>query len=294
MVNYSDIFPLTTTVTSTIFEGLTWEDKSANFTATAGKGYICSPSARLIVTLPSNPQVNDTIGFMLKTGTKILFTTSDKISGNLLATNYAKEVTPKYLMVKLTYSGSTNGWTWDSSYNSFIKDGYLTGTTLNYTSTSSLNGVINYIGTNRNTSGFSNPLDSGLITVFLTTGTQITPSAYFDQSPTSAPGNAPLSGLQSNMDNGIKILFKQGTYLTPTKVAVRVSTTGAYTISLEGIRWDDTTSWLADVSVSAWVTTWLVFNCSTTEEFKGLYFHTYNFRQITLFEIEAWGIYYGY
>ena len=89
----------------------TWESKSADFTAAAGKGYFCDTSSNTItVTLPS-PTINDTIRFLDATGTfdsynlTVLYGSS-KIQGASANLTVATERAG----FALVYYNSTQGW----------------------------------------------------------------------------------------------------------------------------------------------------------------------------------------
>jgi len=89
----------------------TWESKSADFTAAAGKGYFCDTSSNTItVTLPS-PTINDTIRFLDATGTfdsynlTVLYGSS-KIQGASANLTVATERAG----FALVYYNATQGW----------------------------------------------------------------------------------------------------------------------------------------------------------------------------------------
>ena len=292
MVNYSDIFPLSGGGNS-ILNGLTWEEKNTDFTAVTGKGYFCSPSTKLLITLPSSPQINDTVGLVLVGGNNIDFISTDKINGNFLATDYGKRISQKYLIFKLSYSGPTNGWTWNSMYDSYIVNSYIgNGTLLTYSSTSTLDGMVRWLGTNKGQSAFTNPHPS-LITAFLSTGTSISIPAYFDRDINTSTGGV-LGNLPAGVNNGIKIFLPSTNTITPTKIGIYYqAATSANPIIVDGIKNDESLVTIGQVTIGAWSSGWALFTYSGNEEFKGFYFHSIDFRQLTICEIEAWGIFYG-
>lgn len=299
MANYSDIFPLTTTVTTANLEALIWESKTADFTAIAGKGYICSPSAMLTITLPSNPQVNDTVGFLLKSGEKVLFTSTDKINGSVPASGYGKEVNQKYLMVKLTYSGATNGWVWDSLYNSYIKEGYAgSAKLLPYTSTSNLNGMVDWIGTSKGTQAFSSPANSftmvGKTSTVGNTDPTFNNGYLIMDKATSSGATITNPGLtNTSSDVGPLITFPAGMTLIPTVIAFHINATSPWTAFLEGQKTDGTFETIGSVYATTNSTEWRLFTYSGSSEFKALYLHGVYFYYANTREFEAWGTFFG-
>ena len=89
----------------------TWESKSADFTAAAGKGYFCDTSSNDIdVTLPS-PTIGDTIRFLDATGT---FDTNDLTilngSSKIQGASANLDISTERAGFALVYYNSTHGW----------------------------------------------------------------------------------------------------------------------------------------------------------------------------------------
>src|SRR6056300_391660 len=93
--------------------GISWvtDDKTVNFTATAGEGYfVNNTSAAITVTLPSSPSAGDEVSIVDYAGTadtnNITVTSSDNINGAAddLAINYNRGV------VSMVYVDATQGW----------------------------------------------------------------------------------------------------------------------------------------------------------------------------------------
>ena len=89
----------------------TWESKSADFTAAAGKGYFCDTSSNDIdVTLPS-PTIGDTIRFLDATGT---FDTNDLTilngSSKIRGASANLDVSTERAGFALVYYNATQGW----------------------------------------------------------------------------------------------------------------------------------------------------------------------------------------
>jgi len=125
MVNYSSIFPLSGGGGGSI-AGFEWSEKTADFTAEANKAYYCDTAlGNILLTLPSNPSPGDEVAFLLIGANKLNFTTTDKIKGAALATDFVKQTSQQYLMVVLFYVDVTTGWNWDSRYDSYIGNGYV-------------------------------------------------------------------------------------------------------------------------------------------------------------------------
>lgn len=296
MANYSDIFPLTGG-NSTIAGMTSQGTKSADFTAVANSIYEITASCKM--TLPSSPSTNDKVGFFLTSTANFDITSTDKFNGSYLATDYVKRVTQLYVIVVLTYSGSTNGWTWDSRDNNFIANQYTgTGIIIPYTSTNTLNGVINYIGTASNTTSYSNPVPS-LITV--SAASQVSGGVYISGSSGAITDkdtstSFAVQGVSSTGDNvGVKVSLPTGKLLIPTVIAVYLQDVGSggFTLSLDGIKNDNSVEQIGSVNVQNLTTQWHLFSYSGTNSFKTLYFHGVYFYYSRPREFEAWGLYIG-
>jgi hypothetical protein len=96
--------------------------RSTDFTATANSIYDITASCKM--TLPSNPSIGDRVAFILATNALFDITAPDKIDGKILAVDFAKRVQVTGVWFVWTYSGSTNGWTWNSIYTSSIGEVY--------------------------------------------------------------------------------------------------------------------------------------------------------------------------
>lgn len=91
--------------------GTTWESKSADFTAAAGRGYFCDTSSNDIdVTLPSGV-IGDTIRFLDVAGT---FDTNDLTilygSSKIQGASANLDVTTERAGLALVYYNATHGW----------------------------------------------------------------------------------------------------------------------------------------------------------------------------------------
>jgi hypothetical protein len=104
---------------SSSIAGLTLQGtKSTDFTATANLIYEITASCKM--TLPSSPSTNDKIAFFLTSTANFDISSTNKINGSVLATDYVYRVTQLYVIIVLTYSGSTNGWIWESRDNAYL------------------------------------------------------------------------------------------------------------------------------------------------------------------------------
>lgn len=297
-IKYSDIFPLSVSGGSSSIAGLTSQGtKSTDFTSSPNSLYEITASC--VMTLHSNPTVGDKVGFILTSTVNFDITSTDKFNGFFLATDYTKRVTQLYAIIVLTYSGATNGWVWESRDNSYITDGYTgEGVILPYTSTNTLDGVINWIGTNGGLNAYSNPCPS-LVTV---TGRSTTypnnvitvsnPQNLFDKNQTTYPT---VSGLTSTSnDVGVVINFPTGRTLIPTTLVARFTTVwnNGATLVWEGIKNDNSFEVLASTNIPQYFETWSVLNYSGNGSFKAFYVHgTRSFYDNYLNEIEVWGLY---
>ena len=98
----------------TALAGLTWDNsvKTANFTAVASKGYfVNTTSAAVVVTLPSSPQIGDTLQLVDYAGTFSTYNLeidpgSEKINGS---TDH-KFLTGVREGASLTFTDATQGW----------------------------------------------------------------------------------------------------------------------------------------------------------------------------------------
>ena len=124
MVLDSSVFPLS--AGSSNIAGFTWEEKTTDFTATSNKAYYCDTALdNILLTLSSLPNNGDEIGLLIIGNNKVRIATTDKVKGNLLQTDYVKEIGENYLLIILTYVDATTGWDWDTRYNSYISDKYV-------------------------------------------------------------------------------------------------------------------------------------------------------------------------
>jgi hypothetical protein len=96
--------------------------RSTDFTATANSIYDITASCRM--TLPSNPSIGDRVAFILTTNALFDITAPDKIDGEVLVVDLVKRVQVTGVWFVWTYSGTTNGWVWNSAYNSSIGEIY--------------------------------------------------------------------------------------------------------------------------------------------------------------------------
>lgn len=124
MVNYSAIFP--TGGGSANIAGFEWAEKTTDFTAEANKAYYCDTAlGDILMELPSNPAPGDEVAFLLIGANKLNITTTDKIKGSALATDFVKQTGQQYLLFVLFYVDSTTGWNWDARYDSYIGNAYI-------------------------------------------------------------------------------------------------------------------------------------------------------------------------
>ena len=106
---------------STSIAGMTSQGtRSANFTATANSIYEITASCRM--TLPSNPSTGDRVAFILTSSAIFEITAPDKIDGKVLSGIFVKQTMLTDVWFVWTYSGSTNGWIWNSIYNLGISE----------------------------------------------------------------------------------------------------------------------------------------------------------------------------
>jgi hypothetical protein len=104
---------------SSSIAGLTLQGtKSTSFTAVANSIYEITASCKM--TLSSSPSTNDKIAFFLTSTANFDISSTNKINGSVLATDYVYRVKQLYVIVVLTYSGSTNGWIWESRDNAYF------------------------------------------------------------------------------------------------------------------------------------------------------------------------------
>jgi hypothetical protein len=97
--------------------------RSTDFTATANSIYDITASCRM--TLPSNPSIGDRVAFILTSNAIFDITSTDRIDGRVLATDFVRRVQVTGIWFVWTYSGSTNGWIWNSVYTSSIGEVYV-------------------------------------------------------------------------------------------------------------------------------------------------------------------------
>lgn len=126
MLKFSELYPLSVGGGSTNIAGFEWAEKTADFTAEANKAYYCDTAlGNILMTLPSSPTNGDEVAFLFLGVNKLRVTTTSKIKGNLLATDYVKKVAQNYLLFIFEYIDSTTGWSWDTRYDSYITDAYI-------------------------------------------------------------------------------------------------------------------------------------------------------------------------
>lgn len=101
-------------IVNTNFQGI----KSAAFTASANSSYEITASCKM--TLLNNPTIGDKVAFWLTSTANFDISSTNKINGSVLATDYVYRVKQLYVIVVLTYSGSTNGWIWESRDNAYL------------------------------------------------------------------------------------------------------------------------------------------------------------------------------
>jgi len=97
--------------------------RSADFTATANSIYDITASCKM--TLPSNPSIGDRVAFILTSNAIFDITAPDKIDGEVLVVDLVKRVQVTDVWFVWTYSGTTNGWTWNSIYTLSISEVYV-------------------------------------------------------------------------------------------------------------------------------------------------------------------------
>lgn len=222
--------------------GFTWETKTSDFTAQVGKGYFCEPVDKLLFTLPSNPSVNDKVAIVLITGNKINITSLDKFNGSVAQTNYGKRVTTKNIIIVFTYSGNTNGWTWEPDYNSYISDGYLGDViTIPFTSVNNLNGLFDFIGRNSGLTTWSNPYPSKIsisVEAPLQNAFISNPSNLFDKDTESF---ARIGG-DNNKISYTTINLPANTKIQPTHIYIRYQNIvgGGQSLIVNGVKEDGT------------------------------------------------------
>jgi hypothetical protein len=166
-LKFSELYPLeqiggggSSSIANTTFQG----DKSADFTSVANGSYQITGSCKM--TLHSSPSVNDKVAFWLSSTANFDITSTDKFNGSLLATDYVRRVTQLYVIIVLTYSGSTNGWVWESRDNSYVSIAFTgTGYDFNYSSFGDINGIVYYLGATKHNSSFVNPVTRGELTL---------------------------------------------------------------------------------------------------------------------------------
>lgn len=140
-------------IANTTFQGI----KSTDFTAAANSIYEVNASCKM--TLPSSPSTNDKIRIILSSDVNFDMYTTDKINGALLQTDYVLRITKKDLFFTFVYSGSTNGWVWDTRDNSYIFSQFTgLGVLLTYASNNDTNDLFYYLGTNKGTESWVNPV----------------------------------------------------------------------------------------------------------------------------------------
>ena len=93
----------------------TWENKSANFTAEAGKSYIVDTTGTLIIcTLPASPEYGTTVVFLDAAGTFAGTGTCLRVLGNgekiMRVAGQDLDVDEADCYVEMVYSGGTYGW----------------------------------------------------------------------------------------------------------------------------------------------------------------------------------------
>ena len=92
--------------------GISWQTKSASFTAAAATGYFVDTSAGAVVaTLPASPAVGDQIRFADVASTfGINKLTVARAGLRIMGLNEDMDVSTTYATVHLVYSGATQGW----------------------------------------------------------------------------------------------------------------------------------------------------------------------------------------
>jgi hypothetical protein len=150
---------------SSSIAGLTLQGtKSTDFTATANLIYEITASCKM--TLPSSPSTNDKIAFFLTSTANFDISSTNKINGSVLATDYVYRVKQLYVIVVLTYSGSTNGWIWESRDNAYLSLTFTgNGIEFVYSNPGDTNGLFYYLGATKYGSVFQNPINRGEIIV---------------------------------------------------------------------------------------------------------------------------------
>lgn len=155
MILDSSVFPLGGG--STNIAGFEWAEKTTDFTAESNKAYYCDTALNnILITLPTDPLPGDEIAMLMLGVNKVNFITTDKVKGSFLNVDYGKEITDSHVLVILFFD-EIQGWDWDTRYNSLIVDSYLgAGTLLPFTSHSTLNGLVNWLGTNKAQTEYQN------------------------------------------------------------------------------------------------------------------------------------------
>lgn len=292
MANYSDTFPLSGGSSS--IAGLTFQGtKTADFTATTGSLYEINNSCTM--TFPSSPSAGNKVGFYLLTGT-LFGTSTDKINGSFLATDYALKTTTPYVLFILTYD-ATNGWTWESRDNTYFSIAF-TGSayTLTYASDGDTNGLIYYLGTNLLNTSFSvtNVTNNATVTAVSTYGTDY-PSCAVDRNTTGGARSLWMSttaavGNWWKIDLGAThaIQLNKVTVLTPVS-----STVGyIYGIKIQGSNdnstWTDLTADSGTLASNAWTG----FTITNTTYWRYIrYYGTSKNAALILKEIDFYGSY---
>jgi hypothetical protein len=83
-----------------------------------------------------------------------------------LATDYVYRVKQLYVIIVLTYSGSTNGWIWESRDNAYLSLTFTgNGIEFVYSNPGDTNGLFYYLGATKYGSVFQNPINRGEIIV---------------------------------------------------------------------------------------------------------------------------------
>lgn len=138
---------------------ITWNTKNSNFTATANSNYLINnTSSSITVTLPSSPNVGDTVR-------ALLFSNANPVIFNRNGSKYIRldldiRSQVPFSLIELVYCDSTRGW-----IHTLPSSQTLNGSVHNWVSNGDTNGVFYYLGTNYGTGNWANPSGTARLTV---------------------------------------------------------------------------------------------------------------------------------
>lgn len=166
--------------------GLPWIlSNTGNFTAEVNGNYFINNSASpRTITLPSNPQIGDTVRFILTSTNFVTFNTSKYLGVN---SNALSNISNR--LIEFIYCNSDLGWMTSDNRNQ-----YSIGSILNWSSNGDTNGLFHHLGTNYGTQAWSNPHNTPRLTITTAVASPADPQAATDRNNSSNLAQSPGSG----------------------------------------------------------------------------------------------------